>query len=85
MVGGDRVLDSYFSRDDVLEFIKELETSPKYRKMIVHEESRYGKNVKDELALYLFYDIILKYKKELISDKRSVLFAYIIIQIRFSA
>lgn len=56
------MFDEYFQRKDVLAFIKELETSPKYRKMVVHKESQYGKHIREELALYLFYDIIFKYK-----------------------
>lgn len=61
-MGGDKVLDEYYQRQDVLDFIKELKTNPKYRKMIVPEQSQYGKHIGDELALYLFYDIVLKYK-----------------------
>lgn len=62
MIGGDRVLDEYFKREDVLSFIQELESNPKYLRKIVHEESKYGMQMKEELALYLFYDIIFKYK-----------------------
>lgn len=62
MVGGDRVLEEYLKKSEVGRFIKELEMNPKYLKMNVHRETSYGKNIKEELALYLFYDIILKYK-----------------------
>ena len=56
------MLDEYFKRKDVLDFVKELENNPRYLKKSVHEESKYGMQMKDELALYLFYDIIFKYK-----------------------
>ena len=56
------MLDEYFKRNDVLDFIKELKSNPKYLKKTVHEETKYGQQMKDELALYLFYDIIFKYK-----------------------
>ena len=56
------MLGEYFYRDDVIKFVNELKTNPKYRIMQVLDESKYGKHIQDELALYLFYDIILKYK-----------------------
>ena len=56
------MLDEYFQREDVLQFIKELKTSPKCLKKSAFAESKYGIEIQDELALYLFYDIIFKYK-----------------------
>ena len=56
------MLDEYFKREDVLSFVRELESNPKYLKKNVHEDSKYGLEMKEELALYLFYDILFKYK-----------------------
>ena len=56
------MLDEYFQREDVLRFIKELKTSPKCLRKSAFAESKYGRLIQDELALYLFYDIIFKYK-----------------------
>ena len=56
------MLDEYLNRDDVKNFIKELKSSPKCLEKSVHADSKYGMQIQNELALYLFYDIILKYK-----------------------
>lgn len=56
------MFDEYFRRKDVLEFIQELQSNQKYLQKVVHKESRYGQLMGNELALYLFYDSIFKYK-----------------------
>ena len=56
------MLDKYFQRIEVRNFIEELKTNPKIYKKKVFEHSNYGTNIKDELALYIFYDALLKYK-----------------------
>lgn len=56
------MLESYLKREDVLEFIHKLEAYPKYLKLNVNEQSNYGRFIKDEMALYAFYDFLLKYK-----------------------
>jgi len=56
------VLDEYLNRDDVKSFIKDLKNSPKCLEKSAHADTKYGMQIQDELALYLFYDIILKYK-----------------------
>lgn len=56
------MLEEYFQRDDVALFIKDLKNNPKYFKMDVVCDTTYQKNIKDELALYLFYDTIFKFQ-----------------------
>ena len=56
------MLDDYFRRIDVSNFIEELKKNPKVYKKKVFEHSNYGKNIGDELALYIFYDALIKYK-----------------------
>ena len=56
------MFDEYFKRDDVKRLISEFQQNPKCLRKSAHEESTYGKNIHDELALYLFYDTIFKYK-----------------------
>ena len=53
------MLDEYLKREDVLNFIKELRRCPKYLNKNVHVDSKYGMNIKDELALYQFYYFLL--------------------------
>ena len=56
------MLDAYFSMDIVNRLIREVETNPKYYDKTVHKDSNYGVNIKSNLALYIFYDAIYKYK-----------------------
>ena len=56
------MLDDILKRDDVLLFIDELKSSERYFKK---NSSNFIKNqfyYSDELALYIFYDALLKYK-----------------------
>ena len=62
MIGGDKVLDEFFKNAEVVRFMRELETNPRYLHIRVPKESVYGKCMQDELALYLFYDCLFKYK-----------------------
>ncbi len=64
------MLDEYLKNEEVIKFIKDLEKNPKCLQKSAHEETLYGKNIKDELALYLFYDTLLKYKI-IIDDKEN--------------
>ena len=64
------MLDEYLNNEEVINFIKALEQNPKCLQKSAHEETLYGKNIKDELTLYLFYDTLLKYKI-IIDDKES--------------
>lgn len=64
------MLDEYLKNEEVIKFIKDLEKNPKCLQKSAHEETLYGKNIKDELALYLFYDTLLKYKI-IIDDRES--------------
>ena len=56
------MLDAYFSMDIVDKMIHDLETNPKYNDKSIHQYSNYGVNIKSNLALYIFYDAIYKYK-----------------------
>ena len=55
------MLDQYLERDDVRKIIKQIESNPKYSRMNI-EAHNYGRYMKEEFALYLFYDFLLKYK-----------------------
>lgn len=55
------MLDEYLKRDDVLLFIREIQTNQKlYQKE--NFSFHHGFYVSHELVLYLFYDALLKYK-----------------------
>ena len=56
------MLDAYFSMDIVERMIHDLETNPRYNDKTIHQYSNYGVNIKSNLALYIFYDAIYKYK-----------------------
>ena len=56
------MLDAYFSMDIVDKMIHDLETNPRYNDKSIHQYSNYGVNIKSNLALYIFYDAIYKYK-----------------------
>ena len=68
------MLDDYFQKIEVRNFLDELKTNPKIYKKKVFEHSNYGKNIGDELALYIFYDALLKYK--IIIDEPSLFHDY---------
>ncbi len=67
------MFDEYLKREDVIKFIDDIKMNPKCFQKTTNKETLYGQNIKDELALYLFYDTIFKYKiiiddKELFPD-----------------
>ena len=62
------MLDEYLLRDDVLKFIKNLKTNESYYQKI-HSFSHYPFPVSSEIALYIFYDVLLKYKMIIDDDK----------------
>ena len=55
------MLDEYFKRDDVLNLIQELKTNDYYYQKN-HSFFDFCFPVSSELALYIFYDALLKYK-----------------------
>jgi hypothetical protein len=69
------VFEDYFSSSSVRQLIKELETNPRYYLKSIHNHSEYGKNIKNNLGLYIFYDALYKYK--VIIDNSSSLDDYI--------
>ena len=62
MIGGGRVLDEYFQRKDVSEFIKAIRRNEKYFQKSRHSFSEYSLFVSSEIALYIFYEALWKYK-----------------------
>ena len=56
------MFDEYFKNKEVINFINDIKMNPKCFQKTSHDETIYGMNIKDELALYLFYDTIFKYK-----------------------
>lgn len=56
------MLDEYLNKKEVISFISELENNKMLYSIKIHQESNYGKYIGNELALYIFYDILLKYK-----------------------
>ena len=69
------MLDAYLKKKEVSLFIQELRRNPKYLQKNVHQESHYGQYIGDELALYLFYDSLIKYK--MIIDDDSLFDEYV--------
>lgn len=56
------MLDAYLSKKVVQDFIKELKSNSIFSSMTAHKETKYDKYINDELALYSFYNVLLKYK-----------------------
>lgn len=55
------MLDEYFIFEEVNKLIFDLETNPKYYKKVI-KNAVYSTSINDNLALYVFYDAIYKYK-----------------------
>lgn len=55
------MLDRYLSRSDVLDFIREIKNNPKYNNKTSSSGNIYM-DMGNDLALYIFYDALLKYK-----------------------
>lgn len=53
------MLDKYLEREDISNLINEIKRSPKYGEK---NENVYSDTIGNELALYTFYDALLKYK-----------------------
>lgn len=56
------MLDEYIKRDDVKEFIKELINNHRYYEKSFNSGSVYSRYILNEMALYTFYDALIKYK-----------------------
>ena len=56
------MLDDYIKRDDVKKFIKELINNHRYYEKSFNSESVYSRYILNEMALYTFYDALIKYK-----------------------
>ena len=56
------MLDEYIRRDDVKKFIKELINNHRYYEKSFNSESVYSRYILNEMALYTFYDALIKYK-----------------------
>lgn len=56
------MLDKYLKRKDVLDFINLIKINPKFHNKRLVEKNSFGKYLDKELALYIFYDAIFKYK-----------------------
>ena len=56
------MLDEYIKRDDVKKFIKELINNHRYYEKSFNSESVYSRYILNEMALYTFYDALIKYK-----------------------
>lgn len=56
------MLDKYLNRKEVISFIDELENNNIFCSISAYENSNYGKYIGSELALYTFYDALMKYK-----------------------
>lgn len=56
------MLDDYLLRKDVKDFINELKNNSIFHSVQAHKETKYDKYINSELALYSFYDALLKYK-----------------------
>lgn len=56
------MLDKYLNRKEVISFINELENNNIFCSISAYENSNYGKYIGSELALYTFYDALMKYK-----------------------
>lgn len=61
LYGGDRVLKCYLKRDDVSSLIKQIKTNERYFNKDNHGIS-HNFFVSNELALYIFYEALIKYK-----------------------
>ena len=68
------MLDTYFEREDILSFVYELKTNKCYYQKS-HSFYGYDFPVFSELALYIFYDALLKYK--IIIDSMDLLPRYL--------
>ena len=69
------MLENYLQRDDVLELIKHLKTSECYFQKSNNGFSNHSLVMSRELALYIFYDALFKYK--IIIDDPDLLSDYI--------
>lgn len=56
------MLDDYIKRDDIKKFIKELINNHRYYEKSFNSESVYSRYILNEMALYTFYDALIKYK-----------------------
>ena len=56
------MLDKYLNRKEIISFIDELENNNIFCSLSAYENSNYGKYIGSELALYTFYDALMKYK-----------------------
>ena len=56
------MLENYLQRKDVLELVKHLKTSECYFQKSYSGFSNHSLSMSNELALYIFYDALLKYK-----------------------
>lgn len=56
------MLDEFLRRDDVSAFIEKIRTSERYYKKDKHSYTNLSFHVDNEIALYVFYEALLKYK-----------------------
>lgn len=69
------MIDKYLKREEVIDFIKIIKTSPKYNLKNNIDSTNYGSCSEESLSLYILYDALLKYK--IIVDNDNLFGTYI--------